>query len=121
MDALGHVNNTTYFSYYENVRIEYFRSLGFESIIPEDNVGPVLASISCNFLKPVVYPDTIIIGAGIRKVGNSSIQLDYDIFSEQQKKIVSTGSSVVVMVNYRTGRKERVSDDIRKKIREIEG
>ncbi len=121
MDALGHVNNVTYFSYYENVRIEYFKSLGFNSINIDESLGPVLASISCNFLKPVVYPDTIIIGAGIRKVGNTSIQLDYDIFSEQQQDIVSTGSSVVVMINYQTGIKVRVSDEIREMIRKIEG
>ena len=28
MDAFGHINNTVYFRYFENVRIEYFNRIG---------------------------------------------------------------------------------------------
>jgi acyl-CoA thioester hydrolase len=120
MDALGHVNNATYFKYYEDVRIDYFKQLGFDTFKPSDPIGPVLAQISCQYRSPIVYPDTIRTYVWVEKIGNTSLQMDYSIFSEAQNAIVATGTSIVVMVNYATNEKVRVSDDIRERIKQME-
>jgi acyl-CoA thioester hydrolase len=59
MDAMGHVNNTTYFRYLETVRIEWMRSIGCQ---PDPaGEGPVIVNAFCNFYKQLVYPGDVLI------------------------------------------------------------
>jgi acyl-CoA thioester hydrolase len=54
MDALGHLNNTVYFRYLEQARVSWFDGIGGDyRTLPE---GPVLGSIACRFVLPVIYP-----------------------------------------------------------------
>lgn len=121
MDALGHVNNAFYFKYFEDARIEYFKHLDYETFSASDEVGPVLAQISCQFKRAIVYPDTIRIRTWVVKIGNSSMQMDYSVFSESQNAEVATGSSIVVMINYQTNQKVRISDGMRERIQQFQG
>ena len=55
MDMLGHVNNTVYFRYMEQARIEWIYALaGGQGY--DDGHGPVIVNASCNFIVPLVYP-----------------------------------------------------------------
>ncbi|MBL8406664.1 MAG: acyl-CoA thioesterase, partial [Candidatus Accumulibacter sp.] len=54
MDAYGHVNNTIYFRYMEQVRVEYLEKLGFR-VMPRGS-APVIINASCTFLVPLNYP-----------------------------------------------------------------
>ena len=38
MDALGHVNNARYFSYFESARLAYFDQIGFMSMMAKTGV-----------------------------------------------------------------------------------
>ena len=118
LDALNHVNNAEYFTYFENVRIMFLRELGYGSVSSHDNFGPILANISCQFKAPLEFPDQLSIGCGVTRIGNSSFDLGYDIFSETQDRIVAEGASVVVMVNYSTGKSVPIPEEVRKKVTE---
>lgn len=120
MDALGHVNNTVYFRYFEDIRIEYFKKLGLEAVTPDQEMGPILAQISCQFLRPVEYPDRVTIGVWVARIGNTSLQMDYEIYSEQHQEVVATGTSVIVLINYQNGSKIQVSDELRKQIQDLQ-
>ena len=120
MDALGHVNNTVYFRYFEDVRIEYFKKLGFEAVTANQEMGPILAQISCQFIRPVEYPDQVTIAVWVARIGNTSLQMDYEVYSEQHQGIVATGSSVIVLINYQNGSKIQVSDELRKQIQDLQ-
>ncbi|MDP2194899.1 MAG: acyl-CoA thioesterase, partial [Rhodocyclaceae bacterium] len=52
MDALGHVNNTVYFRYTEQARIDWLESLGFAVMVDVEE-GPVIINASCTFFKPI--------------------------------------------------------------------
>ncbi len=57
MDAMGHVNNTSYFRYLETIRIEWMRSIGCQ---PDPRgQGPVILNAFCNFHKQLEYPGTV--------------------------------------------------------------
>jgi len=43
MDAFGHINNTVYFRYFENARIEYFNRIGVLEQKKQLGVGPIAA------------------------------------------------------------------------------
>ena len=59
MDAFGHVNNTVYFRYMEQVRISWFEQLGIVAGNGEGE-GPVLVNASMEFLKQLHYPGDVI-------------------------------------------------------------
>ena len=59
MDAMGHVNNATYFRYLETIRIDWLQSIG---AMPQPNGhGPVIVNAFCNFYKQLEYPGDVLI------------------------------------------------------------
>jgi acyl-CoA thioester hydrolase len=59
MDAMGHVNNTTYFRYLETMRIEWMRSIGCQP--DPKGEGPVIVNAFCNFYKQLEYPGDVLV------------------------------------------------------------
>ena len=59
MDAMGHVNNATYFRYMESARIDWFRSAGFAP--DASGEGPVIVNAFCNFYRQLEYPDDVLL------------------------------------------------------------
>ena len=116
MDSLHHVNNAKYLTWFESARIELFRQVGIIADRPS-SVGPILATTTCDFLKPVVWPANVVVGVRVPSVGNTSFTTEYGVSLENNpENLVARGTGVIVLVNYETGEKVRVSDDIRQKI-----
>jgi len=59
MDALGHVNNITYFRYFESARVAYLTKINFIDPETNDGIAAILASTQCDFRKALAYPDTV--------------------------------------------------------------
>jgi len=58
MDAMGHVNNTSYFRYMETIRIDWMRSV---NAMPNPlGEGPVIVNAFCNFYKQLEYPGEVL-------------------------------------------------------------
>lgn len=113
MDALGHVNNARFFSWFESARISLFERVGIESK-PPMTVGPILATTTCDFLIPVVYPATVAVSVRAEKIGETSITMEYEVAdAADERKLYARGTSVIVMVDYATMKKVRVPDDVR--------
>ena len=112
MDAFNHVNNTVYFKYFENVRIKYFEKTGIINLMRESGVGPIMAQADCQFIKPIKYPDTLEIKARVRHIKKSSFIMEYEVYSQELKTLAAKGSSVIVMVDYNTGKKVNIPDNI---------
>src|SRR5262249_59954904 len=55
MDAQGHVNNTVYFRYMEQARIEWLDQVR-EQLGPIPGLGIVIVNASCTFIEPLAYP-----------------------------------------------------------------
>ena len=59
MDAMGHLNNGTYFRYLETIRIDWMHSIG---AVPDPNgEGPVIVNAFCNFYQQLVYPGDVLV------------------------------------------------------------
>lgn len=58
MDAFQHVNNTVYFRFMEQVRIEWFERIGAALARGEDIV-PNLVGAECRFLRAITYPAAV--------------------------------------------------------------
>jgi len=115
MDALGHVNNTVYFRYAEQARIDWLESLGFADIVNVDE-GPVIINASCTFLKPITYPATVEVSTLIGKPGRSSLPTYYEmrcVGAGDENTLYAEGAAKVVWWNPRTGKSLTLPDFIR--------
>jgi acyl-CoA thioester hydrolase len=120
-DSFGHVNNIMYLKWSETARVDYLVRVGLYPPLPPDGIGPILASISCDYKRPLNYPDTVQVGARVRKLGNSSMKMEHRIVSESLNTIVAELDSTVVVVNYTKKNSVPIPDPVRKAIQELEG
>jgi len=120
-DAFAHVNNLVYLGWCETARVEYMQRAGMWVPLPPQGVGPILASIKCDFKLALNYPDTVHAGARVTRIDNSSLQMEHRIVSHKRDELAALADSTIVMIDYSTGRSSPVTAEIRAKIGEIEG
>ena len=118
-DLFGHVNNIVYFRYFESVRMHYLDRIGVLRSHQEHGKGVILASTTCDFKKPVTWPQRLTVRTGTVGVGNTSFTMEY-LITDEQGEAVAMGTSVLVMYDYATGSKMRVTDEVRAAIERIQ-
>jgi acyl-CoA thioester hydrolase len=99
-DAFGHINNVVYIRWLESARIAYLEQSGLEPLMQKHSVGPILANVSCNYRKQLLYPDQVSIGARITRLGRTSLNMSHAIFSHTQQTLVADGESIIVAFDY---------------------
>ncbi|MBK6775995.1 MAG: acyl-CoA thioesterase [Flavobacteriales bacterium] len=119
MDAFGHVNNVAYFRWLETARMHYLHAIGITHPDQQGGIGLLLAETRCTFLKPLHFPDTVSVRAGVERVGNTSFIMNYEVHSEFQG-LAATAESVQVMFDYRTNTKSPVPDTVRAAIAQLQ-
>lgn len=116
MDALGHVNNARYFTWFESARIALFERVGLTSV-GTPTVGPILAHTRCDFLAPVTYPAELVAGTRIERLGVTSFTMGYGIARVAAPgELVARGEGVVVLIDYTDGAKVPIPDDLRERL-----
>jgi len=115
MDAYGHVNNTVYFRYAEQARVEWLASIGVAVTLAQDE-GPVIINASCTFLQPITYPATVEVRSLIGKPGRSSLPTYFEmrcVGTGDDDTVYAEGASKMIWWNPRTGKSLNLPDFIR--------
>jgi acyl-CoA thioester hydrolase len=121
-DAFGHVNNVMHFRWFETARVEYFDRAGLGHLMSGgDGVGPILASITCNYRRQLTHPDTVLVSASIVAIGRSSMRMHHLLYSRSQQAIAAEGESVIVAFDYAGQKSVPVPADVWAKIEQLEG
>lgn len=120
MDAFGHVNNIVYFRYFETARIAYFDHVGYDTLMEEEGLGPILAATSCRYRLPLTFPDTVSVGARVVAVDADRFHMEYRVASHRYRKAAAEGDGEVVSYDYRNGAKAPLPDAVRLRIEAIE-
>lgn len=120
MDSFQHVNNVVYFRYFESARIAYSDRIGLQDYKEKTGIGPILGSTSCKYKVPLTYPDTVSVGAKVTGIEEDRFTMSYIIVSHRHQKIAAEGDGVIVMYDYREGKKTAIPDAIRRRIQDIE-
>ena len=97
-DLYGHVNNVTYYSYFDTAANKYLIEEGGLDIQTAAVVGFVVSS-KCQYLAPITYPDNIDIGFRVNRLGNSSVEYGLAVFKQGENFAVAHGSFTHVFVN----------------------
>lgn len=106
-DALGHVNNVSYFIYFEQARMEYFNTLDDESGFRGGEVGAfgiVTGDLHCHYLQPIFHHQTIKVKVRTAKLGRSSLDLQYAIVDAQDETLLATCRGAMIHVDSDQGK-----------------
>jgi acyl-CoA thioester hydrolase len=147
LDPLAHVNNTVYFTYFEEARSHYFDQLhpwleqwpsgeehqhkeeDDEPHNPRIQTGPrsyhyglLVKEISCTYELPLIRSDHAEVGVRVARVGRTSFIMEHQIRDmNEHERIFATGKSVMVWCNYHTGRPYPVPPSLRHAFEQMEG
>jgi acyl-CoA thioester hydrolase len=120
MDAVGHVNNATYFTFCESARIEYFDQVNVGRFTDAVE-GPALVQATLNFRRQVTFPAVLDVGVRVPEMRTRSFRMDYAIFFEATDTLVADGTSVIAWADYRAGRSVEVPANVRDAVEALEG
>ena len=111
-DTYGHVNNVTYYSYFDTVVNEHLVRDGGLDIHAAPAIGLVVET-SCSFHRPLSFPDNVDAGLRVAKIGNSSVAYEIALFRNGDEAPAATGRFVHVWVDRATQRPVSVPPCIR--------
>ena len=106
LDALGHVNNAVYLTYFELARLGYIRALlGEDAEIDPRTLLPVgfqfiLAEVTCHYRSPATLRDELAVTIWVSRVGRKSFVFEYRITDETTGRLIAEGCSTQVWYDY---------------------
>ncbi len=111
-DIYGHVNNVTYYSYFDTVANTYLIEQGGLDIHNGDTIGFVVNS-HCNYHDAVTYPEKIEGALRVNRLGNSSVEYGIGIFKEGSDEASANGTFTHVFVKRENLRPTPIPEQLR--------
>ncbi|HEY0159401.1 MAG TPA: thioesterase family protein [Thermoanaerobaculia bacterium] len=115
LDAFGHVNNATFFTYYEWGRAQLWWELT-GTARPSD-IGFIVARAECDF-RMQLGMEPIEIATRIGEMRTSSLEFLCEIRKNGGNDIAASGRVVVVLFDWARQSKILISDELRRKVAE---
>ena len=117
-DIYGHVNNVTYYSYFDTAVNLYLIEEGGLDIHQAPVVGFVVDS-RCSYRSPIAYPDRIEAALRVDRLGNSSVQYGIGIFREGESQACAYGHFIHVFVDRSSNKPTPIPASIRNALERI--
>jgi len=119
-DQMGVVYHGNYAQYFEMGRVEWLRNLGLNySELEKKGVMLPVVSLTLNYKKPARYDDLLTVRTIFIKQVSVKIEFNYEIYNEDGE-LLTTGNSVLVFVDMKTGRPVLPPEYVTEKINLIE-
>lgn len=115
-DAMGHVNNAVYFTYFEQARAVMAETLGLRRELAPAGLGVILAHASCDYKAQVVFGDQVEVEVRVTAVGRTSFTSEYRARRVRDEAVVALGRAVQAVFDYEAGRTAPVPDGLRAKL-----
>lgn len=124
LDAMGHVNNAVYFTYFEVARTHYMRALGHrppDEISFADLYPFIMLDVYCKYLAPAVLSQKLLVYLRTSRLGTKSYEFEYLITDLKDGRPIAVGNSTQVYYDYRQEKTLPIPDDFRNRIENLEG
>ena len=112
MDAMGHLNNGTYFRYLETCRIEWMRSIGFLPDARGD--GMIIVNAFCNFYRQLEYPGNVLTRLYLSDPGRTTLESWGTMERAEQPGVVhAAGGATLMWVDFPNQKSKNLPDWLR--------
>lgn len=102
-DVYGHVNNVTYYSYFDTAVNGYLIERGALDIQKSTVIGLVVET-SCRYRAPLSFPDAITAGIRVARLGTTSVRYEIALFRSGESEAAAEGHFIHVYVDRETRR-----------------
>jgi acyl-CoA thioester hydrolase len=101
MDAMGHLNNGSYFRYLETIRIDWMHSIG--AVPDPQSEGPVIVNAFCNFYQQLVYPGDVLMKMYTSDPGRTTFETWGTLERADAPGVIcAAGGATTIWVNFPT-------------------
>lgn len=109
MDAMGHVNNTIYFRYFEVVRLDwFFTKTGMSGLSGE---GVIIVNAFCNFIRQLEFPGDVRARLYVSDIGRSSFDTWLTLERTDEPGVVyANGGATTVWTDYAAKKSKPMPD-----------
>jgi acyl-CoA thioester hydrolase len=118
LDALGHVNNAVYLTYFEIARLHYWKNLFGNEAFSRHTF--VVVRAECNYHSPVHAGELLRLFAKVSELKRSSFVFEYQIVESQTARVVADGLTVQACFDPEANRAIPISGELRNSILEFE-
>jgi acyl-CoA thioester hydrolase len=112
-DVYGHVNNVTYYSYFDTAVNHHLIETGGLDMHKDTAFG-VVAETGCRFFGELKFPDIIDAGLRVTRLGNSSVTYEIGLFRSDSEEPAALGRFVHVWVDRETRRPVPIPSKIKR-------
>ncbi len=119
-DALGHVNNSVYFSFYDLGKTSYFNEV-MPGMATSKEVGVVIANIQVSFLLPVYPNENVAVQTAVVEIGTKSFKLYQQLINVDTNEVKCICQTVMVGFDANSKTTKLISDEWRKAMIDYEG
>lgn len=110
LDAYGHVNNATYFTYLETARTKLFMEKFVKFM--DEGLLFLMAKAECEYRKPIGLADRVVVSMAVARVGNSSFDIDYAVHNGSGVTFAAA-KTVMVCFDRNLGRSVSIPESFR--------
>ena len=115
LDAIGHVNNAVFFTYFEEGRKHFSKKVFKVSDVSDFKF--IMAHIQCDFIKPIQFNDRVILQMWVKDIGTKSFSFEYRLVDFSDEVMVyATGKSIQVCYDYEKSRSIEVPEKMRERL-----
>ncbi len=111
MDRYGHVNNTVYFRYMEQSRVEWLEHIGIVTAAEEKS--SVIIDAHCVFLLPMQHPGTVRVELFVGPPGRSSFDTAHELYLTGDDRCHARGSARLVWIDHASGKSTPLPEELR--------
>jgi acyl-CoA thioester hydrolase len=111
-DMYGHVNNASYYSYFDTVVNRMLIERGLLDTARSAAIG-VVVETGCRFFTSLSFPEAVQAGLRVARIGNSSVRYEIALFRREEKDAAALGHFVHVYVDRSTRRPVPVPAEVR--------
>jgi acyl-CoA thioester hydrolase len=117
LDAMGHVNNAVYFSYFELGRQKYWEAaVGLKTVF---DIAFVVASASIDYRRPAHLGDRLSLDVRLPRTGTSSFDFVYSLTRGGEP--IAAGKTTQVLWDWETQSKRTFTPELLAAIARVEG
>ena len=112
-DVYGHINDVTYYSFFDTVVANWLIESGVLDIATSPVVGLVVDT-QCSYFASIAFPDRVRAGLRVAHVGTSSVRYEIGIFRNDDQAAAAQGHFVHVYVERASNKPMPLSDKHKK-------
>jgi acyl-CoA thioester hydrolase len=118
IDRMGHVNHAVYLQYMETARVELARRL--DMIRDVSSSSFIVGTAHVEYKKPIRDERQVRVSCWVSRIGERSWDLDYKVQGPRGVEF-AVGRTTQVCYNYETRSTTRISERLRKGLKEYQG